>query len=73
VAWLDTGTYDSWLEASNFIMTIQNRQGLQVGCLEEIAWLQGFITDDQVREQGIKMGKTGYGKYLLDLVDGKLD
>jgi glucose-1-phosphate thymidylyltransferase len=73
VAWLDTGTYESWLEASNFIVTIQKRQGLQVGCLEEIAYQLGYITSDQVREQGKKIGKTDYGKYLLDLADGKLD
>lgn len=72
VAWLDTGTYESWLDASNFIITIQKRQGLQVGCLEEIAFEQGFITVDQVREQGHKIAKTAYGQYLLDLADGKL-
>jgi glucose-1-phosphate thymidylyltransferase len=73
VAWLDTGTYESWLDASNFIITLQKRQGLQVGCLEEIAFEQGFITAAQVREQGEKIAKTEYGKYLLDLADGKLD
>jgi glucose-1-phosphate thymidylyltransferase len=73
VAWLDTGTYESWLDASNFIITIQKRQGLQVGCLEEIAYEKGFITADQVRERGEKIGKTEYGKYLVDLADGKLE
>ncbi|HSI20850.1 MAG TPA: glucose-1-phosphate thymidylyltransferase RfbA [Verrucomicrobiae bacterium] len=73
IAWLDTGTYESWLDASNFIMTIQKRQGLQVGCLEEIAYKKGFITAGQVKEQGEKISKTAYGEYLLDLASGKLD
>jgi glucose-1-phosphate thymidylyltransferase len=73
VAWLDTGTYESWLDASNFIMTIQARQGLQVGCLEEIAFLRGLITEEQVRARGRAIGKTSYGRYLIDLADGKLD
>lgn len=72
LAWLDTGTYESWLDASNFIMTIQHRQGLQVACLEEIAFEQGFITADQVRERGEQIEKTAYGRYLLDLAEGKL-
>jgi glucose-1-phosphate thymidylyltransferase len=73
VAWLDTGTYESWLDASNFIVTIQKRQGLQVGCLEEIAFEKGYITVEQVRERGHGIGKTEYGKYLLNLANGKLE
>jgi glucose-1-phosphate thymidylyltransferase len=68
VAWLDTGTYESLLEASNFITTIQNRQGLQVGCLEEIAYQMDFLTKDQVLQRAQKMGKTEYGKYLSDMI-----
>ena len=68
VAWLDTCTYESLLEASNFINTIQNRQGLQVACLEEIAYEQGFITADMVRARAEEIGKTEYGKYLANLV-----
>ncbi len=67
VAWLDTGTYESWLDASNFIMTLQKRQGLQVGCLEEIAFEKGYISAEQVHAQGQKIGKTAYGKYLIEL------
>lgn len=70
VAWLDTGTYESMLEASNFIMTLQKRQGLQIGCLEEIAFTQGYISKEQVLERAHKIGKTTYGRYLRDLVTG---
>ncbi|WP_336488487.1 glucose-1-phosphate thymidylyltransferase RfbA [Methylobacterium nigriterrae] len=66
-AWLDTGTHDSLLEASEFVRTIQNRQGLQVACLEEIAYLQGFITRDQLVAAGECFAKTAYGQNLLRL------
>ena len=66
-AWLDTGNCDSLLEASNFVATIQNRQGFYVSCIEEIAWRNGWITTGQLRLIGEKLGKTEYGKYLLDL------
>ena len=66
-AWLDTGTCDSLLEASNFVATIQNRQGFYVSCIEEIAWRNGWITTAQLRILGEQLGKTEYGKYLLDL------
>ena len=69
-AWLDTGTHDSLLEASEFVRTIQHRQGFQLACLEEIAWLQGFIDDAQLRVRGEAFAKTGYGQYLLRLLDG---
>lgn len=66
-AWLDTGNCDSLLEASNFVATIQNRQGFYVSCIEEIAWRNGWITTGQLRLLGEKLGKREYGKYLLDL------
>ena len=66
-AWLDTGNCDSLLEASNFVATIQNRQGFYVSCIEEIAWRNGLITTAQLRILGEQLGKTEYGKYLLDL------
>lgn len=67
-AWLDTGNCDSLLEASNFVATIQNRQGFYVSCIEEIAWRNGWIDDTQLRQLGESLQKTEYGKYLLDLV-----
>jgi glucose-1-phosphate thymidylyltransferase len=68
-AWLDTGTHDSLLEASEFVRTVQHRQGLQIACLEEIAFDAGFITLDQLRRRGEAFAKTGYGRYLLKLAD----
>ena len=68
-AWLDTGTHDSLLEASEFVRTVQHRQGLQIACLEEIAFDAGFITVDQLRRRGEAFAKTGYGRYLLRLAD----
>lgn len=65
-AWLDTGNCDSLLDAGNFIATIQNRQGFYVACIEEIAWRNGWITTDQLRELGKEM-KTAYGRYLEHL------
>ena len=69
-AWLDTGTHDSLLEASEFVRTIQHRQGIQVACLEEIAYEQGFITADQAREAGERLKKTAYGRAILTAVNG---
>jgi glucose-1-phosphate thymidylyltransferase len=69
-AWLDTGTHDSLLEASEFVRTVQHRQGLQIACLEEIAFENGFIDRDQLRQRGKVFAKTGYGRYLLALADG---
>ena len=71
-AWLDTGTYERLIDAGNFIRTIEQRQGLQVGCLEEIAFRNGWLTADQLRQTAATMGKTDYGKYLIDLAEGKL-
>ena len=67
-AWLDTGTFDSLNDASNFVRTIQARQGLQVGCPEEIAWRQGFLSDDELRVRAEALVKSGYGDYLLNLL-----
>ena len=68
-AWLDTGTHDALLEASQFVRTIQHRQGLLVGCPEEIAYMKSFITGDELRGLAARYGKTAYGRYLLQLVD----
>jgi glucose-1-phosphate thymidylyltransferase len=70
MAWLDMGTHDSLLQASMFIETIENRQGLKVACLEEIAYRQGFI-DEQMLQQAVdKYGKSGYGEYIKSLLEG---
>lgn len=68
-AWLDTGTYDALHEASGFIETLVKRQGLQVACPEETAYRMGFIDADQVRSMAEPLANTGYGKYLLDIID----
>ena len=70
-AWLDTGTHDSLLEASSFIQTIEKRQGLKVACLEEIAYEQGFIDAEKVRELARPLAKSGYGEYLIKRVSKK--
>ena len=68
-AWLDTGTFDSLLNAAQFIEVIQKRQGLQIGCIEEIAWREGFIDDAQLEELAKPLEKSGYGRYLSALLN----
>jgi len=68
-AWLDTGTHQAMLEASQFVEIIERRQGYKIACLEEIAWRQGWITDNQVRAMAEELKKNGYGEYLRQLVD----
>jgi len=68
-AWFDTGTHESLLEASNFIQTIENRQGLKVACLEEIAYEKKYISAEQLRELALPLSKNEYGKYLLRLIE----
>ena len=67
-AWLDTGTYDSLIDAGQFVQTVEHRQGLKIACLEEIAFRKGWIGVGDLRAQGEALGKTGYGQYLLRLV-----
>jgi glucose-1-phosphate thymidylyltransferase len=69
-AWLDTGTFDSMVEASEFVRVIQHRQNRQIACLEEIAWEQGWIDDATIRAAGVAMEKNTYGQYLLERLDG---
>lgn len=70
-AWLDTGTHDSLTEASNFVETLEKRQGLKISCLEEIAYRKGWISKEKLQELAQEFAKNGYGKYLLDLVNHK--
>jgi glucose-1-phosphate thymidylyltransferase len=69
-AWLDTGTFDSLNDASNFIRTVEHRQGLKIGAPEEISWRLGFLSDDELRTRAEPLVKSGYGSYLLGLLNG---
>jgi len=71
MAWLDTGTHDSLLQASNFISTIEKRQGLKIACVEEIAYYKGYIDREQLEHLGQKLQKNQYGQYLLKLASQK--
>lgn len=66
-AWLDTGTFASMNQASQFVQVVEERQGLKIGCIEEVAYRQGFITKDQLRDLAEPLKKSGYGKYLLEV------
>lgn len=68
-AWLDTGTHTSLMQAGQFIQVIEERQGLKIGCIEEVAWEMGYIDDEQLQKLGHKYLKSGYGEYLLSLLD----
>ena len=67
-AWLDTGTHDSLLDAGNYVRTIEDRQGLKIGCPEEVAWRMGYIDDDELTDRANVLQKSGYGRYLLDVL-----
>jgi glucose-1-phosphate thymidylyltransferase len=68
-AWLDTGTHDSLLQAGEFVRTVEARQGLKVGCPEEVAYRMGFIDRAAVRALGVALEKSGYGQYLIEIAD----
>jgi glucose-1-phosphate thymidylyltransferase len=70
-AWLDTGTFNSLMQAGQFVQVIEERQGLKVGCIEEIAWRQGFISEQQLKDLAEPLKKSGYGEYLLGLIKSR--
>jgi len=71
-AWLDTGTFNSLMQAGQFVQVLEERQGLKVGCIEEIAWRQGFISNEQLKAIAEPLVKSGYGNYLLQLLKHKI-
>ncbi|MCR2764237.1 glucose-1-phosphate thymidylyltransferase RfbA [Microbacterium sp. zg.B48] len=68
-AWLDTGTFDQMTDAADYVRTMERRTGLRIGVPEEVAWRQGFLSDDQLRERAEKLVKSGYGSYLLEMLE----
>ena len=71
-AWLDTGTFKSLMQAGQFVQVIEERQGLKVGCIEEIAWKKGYINDQELKDLATKLKKSGYGTYLMELLNSKV-
>lgn len=71
-AWLDTGTFESMMQASEYVRVIEDRQGFKIGCIEEIAWRNGWISSEQLESQAQELKKSGYGLYLQRLVSGEL-
>ena len=69
MAWMDTGTYDSLLDAAQFVATLEKRQGLKIACPEEIAWRSNWLTSEQLEARAVQLGKNSYGKYLKNLID----
>jgi glucose-1-phosphate thymidylyltransferase len=69
-AWLDTGTFASLRQATEFVSVVEERQGLKIGCIEEVAWRNGWLDDDGLRAIAEPLGKSGYGAYLLGLLAG---
>lgn len=72
-AWLDTGTFDSLADATSFVKTVEARQGLKVGCPEEVGWRMGFLSKDDLQYRAENLRKSGYGEYLLSLIEGGAD
>ena len=70
-AWLDTGTFPSLMQAGQFVQVIEERQGLKIGCIEEVAWRKGFINDEELERAAAPLVKSGYGQYLMDLLRNK--
>lgn len=70
-AWLDTGTFPSLMQAGQFVQVIEERQGLKIGCIEEVAWRKGYITDEELERAAAPLVKSGYGQYLRDLLRNK--
>ncbi|NBS27021.1 MAG: glucose-1-phosphate thymidylyltransferase, partial [Gammaproteobacteria bacterium] len=68
-AWLDTGTFNSLLDAANFIRVLEERQGLKIACIEEIAYRRGYISAEQVHALAVPLAKSGYGEYLLRMLE----